>query len=220
MRVVIVGAGPLGLATARILVKRGNDVVIVERSKDKIETVSGECDCGFVHGDGTRPDILREIDPQATQVLLCLTNHDQDNILAALVGRALGIPKVIPKIEEPEFTFICLELGLESAIVPDQATARILADQVTGRDTPELSSILRGELRLFTFAVRAEDVGPVAGLKLPDRTRAIYLYRGDDFVLLDPDSRLHEGDEVVLVTHSDQLPRLRERWEPFAESTS
>ena len=30
---------------------------------------------GFLHGDGTRPAVLRELDPKGTDVLLCLRNN-------------------------------------------------------------------------------------------------------------------------------------------------
>jgi len=212
MRVAIVGASALALATAHDLIKHGHDVVMIEKDKEKIASLSEQIDCGFIKGDGTKPAILREADPKGTGILFCLTDVDQDNILAGLVGRSLGFAKVVPKIEDPEYEHICLELGLDETIIPDSAIARMLADMVTGQTMPELSTIVRGEVRFFMFVARKEDAGPVESLGLPDKTRLICVYRGDDFVLPEATAELKADDEVVLITHSGALDELRERW--------
>lgn len=212
MKIVIIGASNLAVSTIQILLGRGHDVILVERDKGRIDTLAEDLDCGFIHGDGSRPAILREAGAVDEATLLCLTNHDQDNILAALVGRTLGFRRVIPKIEDPEFDHICVELGLTDTIVPAQSVARTLADMLTGIDALEMATYIRGEVRFFPFVVRETEVGPATDLELPDKTALICLYRGEDFLIPKPDTKLKKGDEGVLITHSRHLPALRERW--------
>jgi len=212
MRVAIIGASALAVATAHDLIKHGHDVIMIEKDKEKIASLSEQIDCGFIKGDGTKPAILREADPKGTDILFCLTDIDQDNILASLVGRSLGFAKVVPKIEDPEYEHICLELGLDETIIPDSAIARMLADMVTGQTMPELSTIVRGEVRFFMFVAREEDAGPVESLDLPDKTRVVCVYRDGDFLLPSAKSKLKADDEIVLITHSDALELLRARW--------
>jgi len=214
MRIVLIGASPLAVAAAGMLVKRGHDVIVIERDKDKIESLSESIDCGFVHGDGTKPAILREVNPGEADFLFCLTENDQDNILASLVGRSIGFKRVVTQIEDPEFEHICLELGLNDTIIPDSAIARALVDMVAGRALPELSTIVHGEARFYSFIAREEDALPVAQLSLPERARVVCVYRGDDFILPGPDTALERGDEVVLITHSKHIGELQERWAP------
>ena len=73
MRAVFIGANSLTVMTARVLLNRGVEVVIIERDKELIDGLTGELDAGFVHGDGSKPAILRETDPQHTDFLFCLT---------------------------------------------------------------------------------------------------------------------------------------------------
>ena len=212
MRIVIVGASTLAVATATILLQRGHEVIIVEREKERIAAPSDTLDCGFVQGDGSKPAILREVGPKDADALLCLTDHDQENILSALVGRSLGFSRVVPKIEDPEFEHICVELGLTDTIIPVQAMARTLADTLGGLDILELATFIRGEVRFFPFLAREEDTGAVADLKLPAESSVICLYRGDKFIIPQPDTKIAKGDEGVLITHSRNLPDLRKRW--------
>jgi trk system potassium uptake protein TrkA len=209
--VVIVGAGGLGATAARALLPQGCEVVCVERDAERIDALSGELDCGFVHGDGTKPAILREVGPERTDVLLCLTGSDKENILASVVGRHLGFPRVVTKIEDPEFEHICVELGLEDVIIPDRAIARSLADLVAGRHSPELSALIRGEVRFFSFVLRDEEVRRVGDLALPGRTRLVGVSRGDAFLLPDDDDALEQGDEILVITDTENLPALRKR---------
>lgn len=219
MRIVFIGASQLSLMTARLLIDRGHEVVIIEADKQVIESVSEELDCGFIHGEGTRPQVLREAGPEQTDILFCLTPEDQVNILAALIGQSLGFTRVVPSIREPELHGICQELGLDSTIIPDQTISRYLADMVAGVDVMELRTFVRGEARFFSFTIDKESAGLVKNLEMPKDARVVCLYRGDDFELADDETELRPDDEVVVLTHSRNLGKLRERFVPRENSS-
>ncbi len=214
MRAVFIGAGSLTVMTASLLLKRGHEVVIIERDKERSESLTQELDCGVLLGDGSKPALLREADPGGTDVLYCLTGNDQTNILASLVGRSLGFARVVTRIKDREFEHICIELGLEDTIIPARTIGRYLADLFEGRDPLELSTLIRDEARSFSFVAREEDADTVAALALPELSRVICLYRDDKFILPDADTRLKAGDEVVVLTHRKHLEELAQRWTP------
>jgi trk/ktr system potassium uptake protein len=212
MKVVIVGASSLGISCAKELVKRKVDVVLVEQSKERIAMVSEELDAGIVHGNGTKPAILRETGPGPDVLLFCLTGSDQNNILAALVGRSLGFARVIPKLDDPEFQHICLELGLTDTIIPDLAVGATLADMAQGRHGMDLSAVVRGDVRFFSFVVPEDAAGPLDGLLLPDDARPICVYRKEASFFPDEAFVLKPDDEVVIITRAARVPTLEARW--------
>ena len=126
MRAVFIGAGELSCMTARQLLEKRYEVVVIEQDKERIDELGRDMDVGFIHGDGSKPAILREADPAATDFLFCLCGTDQYNIIASLVGRSLGYRRVITRIEDPSYEHICIELGLEDIIIPDFTIARHL----------------------------------------------------------------------------------------------
>ena len=101
MRFVFTGGGTLTALTVRLLVQRGHEVVIIERDAEVIDAQRDELDVGFIHGVGTRPAILREADPESTDMLFCLTHDDQSNIIGSLVAHSLGFSRVVTKIDDP-----------------------------------------------------------------------------------------------------------------------
>ena len=212
MRAVFIGASSSSVMTARMLLKRGHEVVIIEQSKETIDALSRELDCGYLHGDGSKPAILREAGAENTDFLYCLTDNDQANILASLVGRSLGFKRVVTKISDPELVHVCIELGLENTIIPSRTIGRYLAQMFEGRDPVEISAMIKDEARVFSFVVREEDAGPVGKLDLPSESRVICMYRREKFMLPDDDTGLEDGDEVVLITHSKNMEALAKRW--------
>ena len=212
MRAVFIGASATTINTAQMLLKRGHDVVIVEQHKERIAAISPSIDCGFLHGDGSKPAILRESDPEHTDVLYCLTSNDQTNILASLVGRSIGFKRVVTRLEDPELVHMCIELGLEDVIIPSHTIARHLAEMFEGYDPLEVSAKIRGDARIFSFVIEAADAGALAELDLPSDSRVICLYRNDRWLLPEDDTVLQRDDEVVIITAAKNINALSERW--------
>lgn len=214
MRVVIVGAGALGSRTARLLTGRGYEVVLIEVDPQIARSVSESIDCGVIEGDGTRPALLGDADPTNSDALFALTGNSQANLIASLVGRSLGFPRVITRIDDEEFEHVAIELGLVDTIIPARTIGRYLAEIAEGHDVVDLSGVIKGDARVFLFAARDEDAGPLADLGLPEGARVSHLYRDGKLVLAADDVRIRKGDEVVVVTHRRHLDALRDRWAP------
>jgi trk system potassium uptake protein TrkA len=201
--------------TAEMLLERGHEVVIVETDRTRIDAVYDDLDCSFLHGDGSRPGILQELGPSQTDVLFCLTDNDQVNILASVVARSLGFRRVVTAIGDSELEGICGELKLAHVIEPARTISRYLADVVEGVDVLELTTFIRGDARFFSFTVGERERGQhLTTLDLPDEARVVCIYRHDELILADGDTRLVEGDEVVVLTRSRHLSELEESFRP------
>lgn len=211
MRVAFLGGGEVAVRTAEMLISRNHEVIIIEKDRDAIDRLSAKLDCGFLEGDGTSPAILKEVSPEQTDLLFCLSDSDQVNLVASLAGRYLGFKRIITCIRDPEFEALCRQLGLEQIIMPYRTIAQYLVDLVRGVDSFALSQAIKADARLFTFTAGPGQTGPLAGLDLPERSRVICFYRKDQFHLAEGDSDLKEGDEVVILTDSEHLEGLRAR---------
>jgi trk system potassium uptake protein len=213
MRTVFIGAGKVSVETAKSLIKKGHEVVIIDIDKTKIDELSEEMDCSFLQGDGSQPNILREVNPRQTDFLFCFADSDQDNVIASLIGRSLGFKRVVTSIGDPQFEGICNKLGLNDMIIPSRTISRYLVDMVGGGETVELSTVIRDEARFFTFTAYESDAVAAKDLKLPADAKVICYYRDGKFSHADEETTFHIGDEIVILTHSKNLPALKERWQ-------
>ena len=208
MKAIFVGASPTAIMTARALLKHNHEVIIIDKDKEKIDALSNEFDCGFLHGDGSKPSLLRETNPEKDDMLYCLTDHDQTNIITSLVGRSLGFTKVVTEIEDPSYEHICIELGLEDTIIPSRTIGRHLADMFEGRDPFELSTMFRYDATTFSFVAQKKNVGEIHDLALPDACRIMCIYRKEKLIIPQENERIKLDDEVIIITHQKHLDAL------------
>jgi len=212
LKIVFIGASSLAVATAELLLKLDHEVIIIEKDKAVIDELIEQIDCVFVHGNGSKPAILKETNPGSIDILFCLTKSDEANLIASLLARSLGVKRVITRIEDPEFEHICVELGLNDTIIPTLTNARYLVNIAAGRNILELSGLIRSNVRLFSFIADEANEGPISELYLPKQSRVIFFYRDNVFQPIDGDTELKKGDEVVLVTTADEYEKLQEQW--------
>jgi trk system potassium uptake protein TrkA len=154
------------------------------------------------------------VNPEQTDILFCLTDSDQANVIASLVGRSLGFKRVVTSIRDVQFEVICHELGLKDTIIPSRTITRYLVDLVGGGENVELSAVIKDEARFFILIAGEEDAVAAKDLKLPAAAKVICYYRDDKFSHADEDTTFRIGDEVVILTHSKNMPALQERWQP------
>ncbi len=214
MRIVFSGAHRTAIKAAEKLIEQGHEIILIEINKEKIDNLSDELDCSFIHGDAGKPVILSEAAPEKCDFLFCLTDNDQANIITSLLARSMGFKKIITCIQDEDLLPLCDELGLVDIIVPDRTMSQYLTNAVRGLDSVELSTLLRGDARFFSFIAQKEEEGGLNDLDLPDKTKVMYYYRDDDFFFTDEDTLLQKGDEVVILTSSEHLADLSERWHP------
>lgn len=138
MRVVIIGASRLAMASARTFLGEGHEVVIIEKDQAVIDRLDEEYDCSFYCGDGARPGVLEDMDPDSTDLLLCLADEDTSNVLAAVVAKSMSFDRVVLRLEDDDLLSVCEQLGLDNVIVPDERVAQQLLDFAQGeKDCPQ-----------------------------------------------------------------------------------
>ena len=211
MRVVIIGASTLALHTGEALIENGHQVLIIEKDKARIEELSDHLDCAFLHGDGSQPDLLREADPPHADVLMCLSNHDQTNIIAGLVARNLGYARVITVIEQEDFQGLCEELGLTETFIPLRNISHQLVE-LTEQPTaaPALDTLFKHDAALRGLTLSTGGL-TLEQIELPEGTRVAGFYRDKALLFPDAETRFEAGDELLILAREESLKALDTR---------
>lgn len=219
MRIVIIGASSLALHTTEVLVESGHQVLIIEKDKDRIEALSEHLDCAFLHGDGSQPDLLREADPPKADVLMCLTNHDQTNIIAGLVARNLGYERVVTVIEQEDFEDLCEELGLTETFIPLRNISHQLAE-LTEQPTaaPALDALFKHDAALRGLSLTNGGL-TLEQLELPEGCRVVGFYRKQALLFPETQMRFQTGDELLILAQEESLKALDKRLSDLQQAT-
>jgi len=138
MRVIIIGASRLALASVEKFLAAEHEVVVIEKDQSVIDELDAQFDCSFYCGDGAKPRVLEDVDPGNTDLLLCLADDDTSNVLAAVVAKTMDFDRIVLRLENKELLPICEQLELDNVIVPDQRIASGLLEFAEGeKERPE-----------------------------------------------------------------------------------
>jgi len=211
MRIVIIGASRFGIATAQELIDTGHEVVLIDKDGGKLEHLAEELDCGFIEGDGSLPSVLRDAFGDHADALVALTNADDENILAALVGKSVGFDRVVPQIVRQELLAVCEELGLENLITPHATVARSIVRSLEDHNDASLDLRRHQAFEVLLYKVGGACAGrTIADLGLPRDARVIALSRGEEERLVENDTRLEEGDGLIVAVAPGAQDRMDE----------
>jgi trk system potassium uptake protein TrkA len=101
MKIVILGAGEVGVHIASSLVREQHDLVVIERDRKKVAHLQSSMDILAVAGDGCDSSMLRAHGVGSADLFFAVSNDDAVNLLAALTARRLGAGRSIVRIGKP-----------------------------------------------------------------------------------------------------------------------
>ncbi len=211
MRMVIIGGGGLAAHCAAALAERDHEVVIIEKDQDKIDLLSEEIDCGFILGDGAKPKFLEEASPDNTDALICLSDSDTDNLLAAQVAATMGFKKVIVRVEDDELEPVCHNLQLEGVVFTNKQLTREFINMSESLDGMRMSAHLDSKLQFVEIALGDNSPKTLADVDLPEHCNLVTVSGKDGTSLPAMVKSLTAGDRLLFVTTHEHLPELRQR---------
>ena len=127
MRIIIVGCGKVGTNLAQQLSAEHHNLVIIDEDEAPIQAVSNEVDCLGIVGNGVSHSILKQADIEHADLLIAVTDSDEQNLLCCLIARKTSNCKTIARVRNPlyhsEIEFLKREFELAMIINPEEAAA-------------------------------------------------------------------------------------------------
>lgn len=212
-RVFVVGGKQLGIRIAQILEAREVQVKLFERDLARCRKISGILDKTIViHGDGTDQSTLLEENVEGVDAFLALTNHDEDNIIASLLARRLGVRKVVALINRLNYLPIVQRLGINTTVSPRLAAVDRILQFV--RKGPVLSVTTFGEEEAEAIEMLASEGTRYAGRRLKDlrfprgAIVGAIVRPGGAVIVPRGESAIEVGDRVIFFALESVVPEL------------
>lgn len=128
MKVLIFGCGRTGAALARMMAKRGNEVVVIERDPKALDRLGENHGCITIIGDGLDEDVLKKAGIEKADVFVTCTRGDNTNLMAAQIATTrYRVKRVCVKVNDPSRAAEYRKLGL-FCITPNLLTAGMMRD--------------------------------------------------------------------------------------------
>ena len=151
MKIIMIGYGRIGTQVLRLLEPKNHSVVIVDKSRNVLDTTVEEAGVRVLIGDAVDPDMLRQAGADKADVLLALTREENTNLMVAQMARlTFKIPKVLALVYDPQREKAFHTAGIE-ALTLTMTAAQMLAAEIEGT-TPVLPAWLGGKASEVTAA--------------------------------------------------------------------
>lgn len=209
MRIMVVGAGKVGMTLAEFLTGEEHDVIVVDNNEAVLHHCEDALDVLCVQGNGANAQTLIEAGADKTDILIAATAGDEVNMLCCLIGKRLGAKYAIARIRDPQYheslTILKKELDIDLAINPERATALEISRLLRYPFASNIESFAKGHVEMVEFRAQPQDgfVGVTlreAGSKLSAMPRVLYAAVERDGTVSIPDGgfTIHSGDRVFV----------------------
>jgi trk system potassium uptake protein TrkA len=167
-RIVVVGAGNVGLRVAREIESTPNlRCKMIERDRARAEFAADQLERTIVlNGDALNAAILTEAGIEEADAIVALTNDDRTNLLSCALAKQLGCPIAIALSNDPTFERISVPLGVDALINPRSTTVSTILRHVRRGRVRAVYSIGKGEGEVIEAQVMA--TSPIAGKRIRD----------------------------------------------------
>lgn len=219
MRIVIVGAGAVGLHLARRLSEEGHDVTLVDREPDRSAAAQDELDILTVTGNGASLPVLEKAGAKDADLLIAVTSIDEVNLLSCLVARQLGVRVRVARVSNPEYfarenTLSPEELGVTLMINPERECALETFQLLQSEAAKETAFFADGKVQLIRIEVQPD--APVIGRRLVDISRDIRdrrfitaaITRDGKTIIPRGEDTIEAGDEIYVIGQAQQMSRV------------
>ncbi|MCB1959241.1 MAG: Trk system potassium transporter TrkA [Rhodocyclaceae bacterium] len=220
MKIILLGAGQVGISVAENLVSEANDITLVDTDSDHLQSLRDRLDLRTVCGNAASPSVLRDAGAEDADLLIAVTQSDQTNLCACRIARTLfNLPTRIARLRSSDFIdhpeLLSLEnFAVDFSICPEQIVTDYIRQLIAFPEALQVLDFADGVVSLI--GVRAFEGGPLVGHPLkalryhmPNvEVRIAAIYRQGKPIIPEGDTFIHPDDEVFCLAASVHIRQV------------
>jgi trk system potassium uptake protein TrkA len=203
--VIVIGAGQVGESIAADLAA-DHEVVVVERDPDRVEELTYDLDVLAIEGDGTSLSTLEEVGIEDADIVIASTDIDETNIVACSTVAALSEAFTVARVKKTGYLETWQRsqhaFGVDLMVCTNLLAAKEIVRVVGLPAARDVEPFAGGLVQMAEFEVA--EGSEVAGYTVREADRYdaltfVGLFRGDEVVIPQGETRIQPGDKLVVV---------------------
>lgn len=219
MKIIITGAGAVGLHIAKMMASESQDLYIIDENQDRLNQIQSQIDVFSICGDAKSPSILREAKIEQCDLLIAVTSSDETNLLVSILGKKFGAKRTIARIsnlelQDEENLALFESLGIDTLISPHQLAANEIIRLVKNSVFTDDHEFEDGKLTVFgisigkTSALKDKSIASSAYLNPDLEFKPIALHREDDTIIVSAETIIEQNDIVYFISNKESINRV------------
>lgn len=202
-KVLILGGTRLATLTAGLLAERGIRTTLIDSDMSRCKAIAEElADVVTVCGDPKDPSVLRAEGIAATDVVMALSGWDSENIVGALVAKALGARESIARFSDTELVGLLSGIGIDATVNPRVSAANEILRFVRRGMIHSVATFSDSDAEAIELEVgeNSPAIGKsLAELKLPHSLIIGGMQRGNEAFVPRGDTVIELGDHLIVI---------------------
>lgn len=219
MKVIIVGAGRLGLKLVESLLNGNFEVIVFDTNIRVIERVKEHYDVMTVHASGLELGGIKELDIKSIDLLVAMTTSDETNTLICTLAKKLGCKKTVARVRNPEITehmeYLRTDLGVDHIINPEYITAREMARMLLKPYSLYSETFAKGRLSFVSIPARGmkDMVGrKVKDIRLMGSLKITAVSKDLEIIIPTPETMINLEDTLFFAGLTPSIAGLLEKY--------
>jgi trk system potassium uptake protein TrkA len=224
MKIIVCGAGQVGLQIAKHLSDERMDVIVIDKSSELIKKVVDELDVSAVCGYASYPNVLERAGAHDADMIIAATLSDEVNMVTCQIAHSIfSIPRKIARIrsnfylEENYSSFYRSDhLPIDEIISPEKEIADGLLKRLDVPAAFEATEFLDGEAVLIGLtlkeecAVLATPLRQLSELFSTLNAIVVGIRRDNKLFVPNPEDELQSKDNIYIFSDKKDLNRTIE----------
>jgi trk system potassium uptake protein TrkA len=206
-RAVLIGGGDIGGQLAASMTQFERDVRLIEHDRARCDELAALLPgVRVLHGDGTNLNLLRDERIGMAASLCAVTQSDEVNLMASLLGRELGVRRTLALVHRPGYAPVYDHLGIHGTTSAHEVLAHVLQWLLPDRRVVGRAGLHGTDHEVIEFlAPRVATVGMTArDLPLPTGTLVLGTV-GQSGKIRRTDEELSGGEHILAIVSTHQL---------------
>ena len=217
MKIIIAGAGAVGIHLARLLSRESIDCVLIDGKESRLNRL-GECDVMTFQAQPTSIKALKDAGIEDADLFVGVTPDESTNMTCCMLAHALGAKKTVARIANDEYLSTTHQeffrnMGIDSLVYPEVLAAIDITNGLKMSWVRQRWDVHNGALVMLGIKLResCEILNiPLKKLCGPDDPyHIVAIKRGDETIIPSGLDELKLYDLAYFMTTQEYIPYVR-----------
>jgi trk system potassium uptake protein TrkA len=217
MYIVIAGGGISGTTLAKVLSHRKDDVVIIDRDRERCEQLYAETGMMTINGNAADIGTLKDAGIDRAEVAIGALYRDSDNLTFAILAHSFGVPRIMVKMRDPAYLEAFRQAGATTICNMNELFQNKVMMEL---ENPNIQIVTQLEgINTQLVMIRFPQTGDPDGITIQElSTQGVFAKncvfagilneKAEKIVMPRGADRVYPGDKLFLVMDNERIPEM------------
>jgi len=220
MKIIVCGAGPVGVGIARQLASEDNSVVIIDSESDAVRKMNDSVDISALHGFPSHPSVLEDAGAKDAEMIIAVTTSDEVNMTICQIAHSLfNVPIKVARIRHQNYLdpiwkdlYRKAHLPIDFIISPEREVANAIINRLHIPGAMDTMSFADNAFKVIE--IRCSEDNNALGKSIEEiyssgfKMSIIAINREGNIIIPNEKEIIKEGDEVFFIADTEHVHQI------------